>query len=362
VPSASLRFALRRAGQATTAVALGVTVVAALACAAPALADPPAVTASFAFSPSHPLSYESVQFTDTSVATGDGNAIVSESWDFSQDFVYDRTGPTVSWVFGAPGDRIVHLHVVDTNGDTADFVDTVPVRNRAPNAAIVYAPASPQTGEPITFFSNSTDSDGRITTQVWDLDGDGKYNDGSGTVATAAFAVPGTYTVRLRIADDKGATDSATVSVVVVGQAAGPSPPPISPFATAARIMSPFPIVRISGLVRKHGVRLRLLSVDAPLGARVSVRCRGHGCPFKRRSLKVRAGALAAALPGTRTVRVGRLGHRLLRPGAVVKVFVTKKDLIGKYTRLRVRRGKLPARADRCLEPNTKNPISCPGA
>ena len=56
-----------------------------------------------------------------------------------------------------------------------------------------------------------------------------------------------------------------------------------------------------------------------------------------------------------------RFAHRVLRPGAVLQIRVTKAGTIGKYTRLRIRRGRPPNRIDRCLVPGGKRPVHCPG-
>jgi hypothetical protein len=45
----------------------------------------------------------------------------------------------------------------------------------------------------------------------------------------------------------------------------------------------------------------------------------------------------------------------------VIEVFVTKPGTLGKYTRLRVRRGRLPERVDLCLDAAGSTPIACPG-
>ena len=52
--------------------------------------------------------------------------------------------------------------------------------------------------------------------------------------------------------------------------------------------------------------------------------------------------------------------RRLLRPGAIVKVRISQADTIGKFTRFRIRRGKVPRRTDRCLMPGSTRPIQCP--
>jgi len=120
-------------------------------------------------------------------------------------------------------------------------------------------------------------------------------------------------------------------------------------------LMSPFPVVRVTGVARGAGTRLRLLSVQqAPAGALVRVRCHGHGCP--------RHGARRTTIAGPHGVPAiaFRSFERYLRAGAVVEVLITKPGTIGKYTRLRIRRGRLPERLDECLDASGARPIACP--
>ena len=94
------------------------------------------------------------------------------------------------------------------------------------------------------------------------------------------------------------------------------------------RLLSPFPVVRIAGRITKRGTRVRLLRVDAPVGTKLSVRCTGRGCPFKK---QVRAVPTRAKSRTAVSVRVRRL-ERLLLPGVRVRVYVTKRGAVGKYT------------------------------
>jgi hypothetical protein len=120
-------------------------------------------------------------------------------------------------------------------------------------------------------------------------------------------------------------------------------------------------VVRIAGRTSRRGARIRRLSVDAPPGTAVKVRCQGRGCPFKSASRTVSMRAAAGSLlPATRLTRVRRLEGKTLRTGAMLRVFVTRSDAIGKYTRFRIRRSKSPARQDMCLVPGTTKPAPCP--
>jgi hypothetical protein len=177
--------------------------------------------------------------------------------------------------------------------------------------------------------------------QAWDLDGDGAFDDARGAVTSRAFSTAGRHTVRLRVVDAYGATDVESRTVVVRAPAAPASP--------KLQLISPFPVVRIVGTVTKRGARIKLLSVRAPTGARVSVSCRGRSCPY--RSAAHRAGTGRVAFRGLR---------RYLRAGTTLVVRVSQGDRIGKYTRFRIRRGRRPARTDLCLMPGAESGSGCP--
>jgi hypothetical protein len=62
----------------------------------------------------------------------------------------------------------------------------------------------------------------------------------------------------------------------------------------------------------------------------------------------------------TRTLRFRQFRGRTLRAGATLRVLVSDRRAIGKYTRFRVRRSKPPARLDSCLPPGKRSPATCP--
>jgi hypothetical protein len=114
--------------------------------------------------------------------------------------------------------------------------------------------------------------------------------------------------------------------------------------------------VRLRGRTTPSGVRLSLFSVRGPVGSTVTLRCSGRGCPTKSTKAKIknRKGA-------TGTVRVRRI-ERSLRSGVILQVYVQKPGLVGKYTRIRIRRIAVPIRSDRCLMPDSTRPVTCPAA
>jgi hypothetical protein len=115
------------------------------------------------------------------------------------------------------------------------------------------------------------------------------------------------------------------------------------------RLLSPFPVVRLVGDVRRFGTRIRLLSVRAPKGARVLVRCRGRGCPVRRAKRVVRR--TPTRLKGV---------ERFMPAGVVLEVLVRRGDRIGKFTRFKFRQNRRPRRGDGCLLPGTRRMARCP--
>lgn len=216
--------------------------------------------------------------------------------------------------------------------------------NARPHASFGVFPDDPVAGQNVRFVSYGCDPDGRLAKQAWDLDGDGSFDDAFGSVASRAFQA-GSRLIALRVTDDDGA-DAVGIRALTVtpGSAVYVLPRPFNP------LLSPFPVVRLVGRVMATGVRVRLLSVRAPICSRVTVRCRGRGCPRRR----------LTKLSGGRSVRFGALRGRNLAEGVILEVFVRKRDRIGKYTRFLIRAGRPPARRDRCLRFKGDRGTRCP--
>ncbi len=214
-----------------------------------------------------------------------------------------------------------------------------------PVASFQWFPSAPHVGEPVSLVSTSTDATGQITGFAWSLAGNGVFTGGADTLTTS-FSTPGAHVVLLRVTDASGQSSLATETIPVT-----------SPVPT---LMQPFPVVRIAGSENASGVRVGLLSVQAPVGALVTVTCRGPGC--RTRSQGVVAGVgKGRSTTGMAVIVFGRF-ERSLRAGAVLEIRVSKPGQIGKYTRFRVRRGKLPERVDTCLSPAGIKPIVCPSS
>ena len=214
-----------------------------------------------------------------------------------------------------------------------------------PDATFAAFPTEPVAGQVVSFVSYACDPDGgRLPEQTWDLDNDGIFDDSSGPSASRTFA-SGSRTIGLRVIDNEGqvAIRRRTLDVAP-GQ-----PDYVLPRPRRTPLLSPFPIVRVAGSVHGGSVRVRRLTVRAPICSQVTLRCRGQGCPFRR----------STRVMGRKAIRFRAL-ERVLAPGTVLEVLVRKRDRIGKYTRLRLREGRPPVRQDLCLRFDANRGTRCP--
>ena len=232
---------------------------------------------------------------------------------------------------------------VDPPAVSAPSTGTIPPS--PPVASFHWFPPAPHTGEAISLVSISTDATSPITGFAWSLAGNGAFGVGAPALTTS-FSTPGDHVVMLRVTDANGLSSVAAETIPVT-----------SPVPT---LMQPFPVVRIAGSENASGVRVGLLTVQAPVGATVSVSCRGRGCPARSQDVVATSGRSKGK--AGMVLIVFRRFERSLRAGVALEIRVSKPGQIGKYTRFTVRRGKLPARVDTCLSPAGIKPIVCPSS
>ncbi|MCM3778117.1 PKD domain-containing protein [Microbacterium hydrocarbonoxydans] len=149
-------------------------------------------------------------------ADSDGT-IGSYAWDFGDGTT--GSGASVSKSYTAAGTYTVTLTVTDDDGATGSTtaqVTVAPIPNQAPTAQFA-APASQGLTVSVD-GSASTDPDGTVASYAWEF-GDG------GTATTAAathtYGAPGTYTVKLTVTDDDGATATKNAQVTVAQTVVG---------------------------------------------------------------------------------------------------------------------------------------------
>jgi hypothetical protein len=208
-----------------------------------------------------------------------------------------------------------------------------------PHAAFVWFPELPHPGEPVLLASVSTDPISPLVGFAWDVGLGGGLEVGGPSLQTT-FSTFAPHVVRFRVTNGFGVSD-------VVAETITMSTPPPS-------VLLPFPIVRMVAIVKASGANVKLLAVKAGAGAQSAVTCRGRRCPARASSHVVPANRKGSVWVSFRSFQ------RFLPAGSVLEVRVTKPGKIGAYTRLAIRRHRLPLRLDTCLDAQGVNPIPCP--
>jgi large repetitive protein len=147
---------------------------------------------------------------DGSGSTDPDGRITAWAWDFGDGT--SATGARPAHSFTDPGRHTVTLTVTDDRGATGS--GGLVVTTTAPNQPPVSAFTSSCTDLACLFDgAPATDPDGSVTGYAWTF-GDGA----SATTPTAnhTYATGGTFTVTLKVTDNKGATDTSSSSVTVV--------------------------------------------------------------------------------------------------------------------------------------------------
>jgi PKD repeat protein len=287
-------------------------------------------TSAFAFSPSSPMVGDDVLFAENA-SDPDGNAL-TYLWNFGDNTSSTMRNPVHTYL--SAGTKTVTLRVSDGSAPPVTSTRQVVVRgvlvpgNGLPFVNFAFSPSSPRVGESVEFVSSTTDPEGNLSEQAWDLDGDGEFDDARGDKVVYSFTTSGDKIVRQRATDAAGGTAIGERTVTVL-----PAP------KAKAGFLSPSPVVTLTGEILSGGMRVKRLSVRGPRGALVVVKCRGKGCGVKRRRKRIKQGT---------AVRF-KTYHRYLRAGIKLEIYVRKANTIGDYTRYKIRAGTFPVRTDRCL-------------
>ena len=155
-----------------------------------------------------------VAFNSTGTHDNDGT-IVTYSWDWGDGTAYG-TVPNPSHVYAAAGSFVAKLTVTDNLGATSSATTLVStVGNVSPSAVATASATLAIAPAAITFDSSgSTDSDGTIAARKWNF-GDGSPLDTTSN-PSHTYTSPGNYVVTLRVVDDTGAIDIASINLTVL--------------------------------------------------------------------------------------------------------------------------------------------------
>ncbi|MFQ5711223.1 MAG: PKD domain-containing protein [Candidatus Geothermarchaeales archaeon] len=170
--------------------------------------------ASFAYSPEKPTDLDDVKFMDQS--NDPDGAIASWLWDFGDGSTSTDQNPTHK--YADDGAYTAVLKVTDDDGASSTYSKTITVTNVPPIAEFTYSPEKPTSQDDIQFVDKSSDPDGNIASYEWDF--------GDGTISTEQnpkhrFRKDGTYTVKLTVTDDDGASHEVSRDATIA-----PPPPP----------------------------------------------------------------------------------------------------------------------------------------
>ncbi len=176
---------------------------------------PSAPEPSFSFTPATPQAGAPVQFSDTS----GGGVASSWLWNFGDNATSTQRNP--AHTFAANGSYDVRLTVSNASG-SAFVVRRVDVNPPPPVSSFTFAPIAPTTATPVVF--TNTSSGGSASTIRWDF-GDSSPTSGARS-PSHGYDTPGTYTVRLTMANVTGSSSSSETIAVTV-------PPPVASFTVS---------------------------------------------------------------------------------------------------------------------------------
>jgi len=120
-------------------------------------------------------------------------------------------GHPVDLKIGPGGD----LFYVDMDDGTVHRI-TYTAANQPPTAVITASPTNGPAPLTVSFDgTGSSDPEGKPLSYSWDLNGDGTFGDATGPTASYTYTTAGVYHPSLRVTDDQGASDTASVTVTV---------------------------------------------------------------------------------------------------------------------------------------------------
>ncbi|MBX3413049.1 MAG: S8 family serine peptidase [Pirellulales bacterium] len=181
---------------------------------------------------------DSLALDGTGTTDPDLDDVLSYSWDLNGDEIFDdATGlnPVVPWsalvalgIADGPASHEVRLRVDDGAGHiVTSAMVLLTVHNTAPSAD-AGGPYQIAEGSTVTLTATGTDPAGEADplTYLWDLDGDGEFDDASGASVVVTWAEllawgfddgPAAIEIQVRVQDDDGGvTDSAPVSLAIL--------------------------------------------------------------------------------------------------------------------------------------------------
>ena len=154
---------------------------------------------------------ETIQFTGSANDWGNDTALYQ--WDWDNDGTYDESGPTPAHIWNQFGNYTVDLKVTDARHGEGVTTFTVTVNDVPPTNVSAGGPYSAISGQPVTLTGSATCASVDTCIYEWDLDGDGQYDDATGTSITNTWHAIDDYIVSLRVTDSDNNSVTVTADV-----------------------------------------------------------------------------------------------------------------------------------------------------
>ena len=146
-------------------------------------------------------------------STDPDGSIVSYAWNFGNG--QTSSSPTASTTYTSQGSYTIRLTVTDDAGVSRSVTRSIIVgaANQRPNAMFSAIPTSGPAPLLVSVdATGSNDPDGQIASYAWNF---GNGATGTGLRTQTTYTTPGIYVITLTVTDNRGATSTATETVVV---------------------------------------------------------------------------------------------------------------------------------------------------
>jgi hypothetical protein len=239
--------------------------------------------------------------------------------------VDDEGNVLTGWTFTSSGPQVAQVSAYDAG---------------PPSLAAVSVPGTGDVGSGVGMAAAATDRWSPVSIK-WSF-GDGAS--AAGDAVTHAFGSRGDFDVSVAATDAVGNASSAT-RPILIGRGAR---------SRRKRIRSS--VLVTWGVSGKDIYLLRLKVKGVPKRAKVQLRCKGKGCPYKRKASKKRRNRTITLFKAIKVASVVGNKQRSFRAGQRLEVRITKRKFIGKVVRYKLQAGKIPSGRQLCLRPGGKKP------
>lgn len=146
-------------------------------------------------------------------STISSGSITTWEWDLDNDGVYDdATGSVIAHDFMTAGSYVVGLQVTSDQGCQSTTTKNVTVD---PMPTVEFSVAEVCLGNQTELTGISTISSGQVTDYDWELNGNGFFDDASGSMITNQFSADGDYQIGLQVTSDQGCVNDTFQLVTI---------------------------------------------------------------------------------------------------------------------------------------------------